>query len=355
MTWSNVDFPEDGTYDIKAEADDELTVKLNGIEVCRATVDSRYNDLMDGKELKPIENHSFNAPKGKQTLELTLFNRDFQAPFSSNPAVAAVKITKKTNVAKIDPRTGRGKGQPWTVNPVGVSAILIPPPCPKKLTGIGIVNKVDVFDPGNGYTPPVKPTDASSPSYPALLGLDDIKVVDGGINYGPGDVVCIKDVITGQEQCFPPKFGPFGQIEEIPIDSSTLTGFTATPQIRVRSTGSKVPTGISAQFAPQFRVIVDPIGLPDPAKLIQVTDLVGLKRTGFYDGKPYYGAVFYQDGIRYAGYYETPGQKVRIYDTLQESIDAEITTPASAILRQGTDINSNDPRLNIPGTPDNLT
>ena len=355
MTWSNVDFPESGTYDIKAEADDELVVKLDGIEICKANVDSRYGVQDDGKLLKPIENHSFNAPKGKRTLELTLMNLDFQAPFASNPAVASVKITKKTNVAKVDPRTGKAKGQPWTVNPVGVSAILIPPPCPKKITGIGIVNRVDVFDPGNGYTPPVKPTDASSPSYPVTLGLDKIDVTDGGINYGPGDVVCIKDAITGQEQCFPPKFGPFGQIEEIPIDTSTLTGFTATPQIRVRSTGSKVPTGISAQFAPQFRVIVDPIGLPDPAKLIQVTDLVGLKRTGFYDGKPYYGAVFYQDGIRYAGYYETPGQKVQIYDTLQESIDAEITTPASAILRQGTDINSNDPRLNIPGTPDNLT
>ncbi len=27
----------------------------------------------------------------------------------------------------------------------------------------------------------------------------------------------------------------------------------------------------------------------------------------------------------------------------------------SAIQRSGTDITSNDPRLNIPGTPDNLT
>ena len=53
---------------------------------------------------------------------------------------------------------------------------------------------------------------------------------------------------------------------------------TATPQIRVRSRG-KVPTGISAQFAPQFRVIRDPIVIPDPSRLIQVTDLVGLKRT----------------------------------------------------------------------------
>ena len=88
--------------------------------------------------------------------------------------------------------------------------------------------------------------------------------------------------------------------------------------------------------------------------MIQVTDLVGLKRTGYYDGRPYYGAVFYKDGVRYAGMYETPGTLVQIYDTLQESIDAQVTTPPSAILRQGTDINSNDPRLNIPGTPDNI-
>ena len=101
--------------------------------------------------------------------------------------------------------------------------------------------------------------------------------------------------------------------------------------------------------------VIDPIGVTDPDRLIQVTDLPGLKRTGYYDGKPYYGAVFYEDGIRYAGYYDTPGQKVQIYDTMQESIDAEVTTPPSAIQRQGTDINSNNPRLNIPGTPDNLT
>ena len=129
---------------------------------------------------------------------------------------------------------------------------------------------------------------------------------------------------------------------------------TSTPQIRVRSIDPKVPTGISAQFAPQFRVIRDPIVIPDPDRLIQVTDLVGLKRTGFYDGKPYYGAVFYKDGIRYAGWYETPGKLVQIYDTMQESIDATVTTPPSAILRQGSDVATNNPGLDIPGTPNNL-
>ena len=82
--------------------------------------------------------------------------------------------------------------------------------------------------------------------------------------------------------------------------------------------------------------------------------MVGLKKTGYYDGRPYYGSVFYKDGVKYAGWYETPGDLVQIYDTLQESIDAQVTTRPSAIIRQGSDIRSNDSRLNIPGTPDNL-
>ena len=63
---------------------------------------------------------------------------------------------------------------------------------------------------------------------------------------------------------------------------------------------------------------------------------------------------FYKDGVRYAGYFETAGDLIRVYDTLQESIDARSVTPPSAIQRQGTDISSNDPRLNIPDTPENL-
>ena len=86
-------------------------------------------------------------------------------------------------------------------------------------------------------------------------------------------------------------------------------------------------------------------------QIIQVTDLVGIKQTGWYNGKEYYGAVFYKDGVRYAGYYETAGALIRVYSTKQESIDSQVTTPPSAILRQGTDVSSNDPRLNIPGTP----
>ena len=92
----------------------------------------------------------------------------------------------------------------------------------------------------------------------------------------------------------------------------------------------------------------------DPETVIQVTDLAGLKQTGYVEGRPYYGEVFFKDGTPFAGRYETAGRLIQVYATLQESIDAEVTTRPSAIQRSGTDVNSNNPRLNIPGTPDNL-
>ena len=338
MTWNNVDFPETGTYDIQTQADDELIVKLDGVEIAKAVVS------------RGLQSHTFNAPKGKRSIELTLMNLDFNAPFSSNPAVAAVKITKKTDVTKVDPRTGKAQGKPWTVNPIGVSAVLVPPPCPKKITGVGIVTAVEVNDPGNGWTPPVEPGDPA-PSYPINLELTELAVIDPGINYDCSkDLVCIKNTETGEERCFPPTCGPFGVLEDVELPSDgSMNGYTSWPQIRVRSL-----TGAGAQFVPRFNIVRDPLGVPNKDKLLQVTDLVGLKRTGFYDGKPYYGAVFYKNGIKYAGWYETPGKLVQIYNTMQESIDATVTTPPSAILRQGSDVSSNDPKLDIPGTPNNL-
>ena len=138
----------------------------------------------------------------------------------------------------------------------------------------------------------------------------------------------------------------FGRITNIDVDETGL--FTTWPKITIES-----DTGVNFEATPIFEVIRDPIVI-DQDKLVQVTDLVGIKQTGYYEGRPYYGAVFYKDNVRYAGWYETPGQLVQIYDTMQESIDAEVTTPPSAILRQGSDSSSNDSKLNLPGTPDNL-
>ena len=193
------------------------------------------------------------------------------------------------------------------------------------------------------------------------MELDEVIPEDTGINYAPDDQVCVINTETGEEICFTPPKGPFGEISPFrpTIDDGgddgsggsgvKPNGFRTYPQVVPRTS-----TGIGYKGIPILKPVIDPIGV-EPDRLIQVTDLPGLKQTGYYDGKPYYGAVFYEDGVRFAGYYDTPGQKVQIYDTLQESIDAEVTTPPSAIQRQGTDVNSNNPRLNIPGTPDNLT
>ena len=385
MKWGGVDFPEKGTYDIQAEADDKLIVKIDGNSVATAEVGNG------------VTKTQFTVLKGKRDVELTLTNLDFNAPFSQNPAVFAVKITRKVDVAKVDPRTGTAQGKPWTVNPLGISAMLIPPPCPKKINGVGIVTDVIITDPGNGYPPILPPPiDPDTPTTSVILELQEFITEDEGINYAPEDRVCVINTETGEEVCFiPPKTPTTGippfKPEETPIvtdppdptppklpDPTTPpppgeppegpppgppglppppitqrkppNGFRTYPKVVVRTR-----TGIGAKLIPILRPVIDPIGVIDPDRLIQVTDLPGLKQTGYYDGRPYYGAVFYENGIRYAGYYDTPGQKVQIYDTLQDSIDAEVTTLPSAIQRQGTDINSNDPRLNIPGTPDNLT
>ena len=162
----------------------------------------------------------------------------------------------------------------------------------------------------------------------------------------PDDIVLIPD----GGGWYKPKFDAYGRITEVETVKPGM-GFTQFPTVKVPSS-----TGTNVELVPLLEPVRDPIYLsPTPDQLIQVTDLVGIKQTGYYKGRPYYGAVFYKEGLRYAGYYETAGELIRVYDTLQESIDGEVTTPPSAIQRQGTDINSNDPRLNIPDTPQNLT
>ena len=262
-----------------------------------------------------------------------------------NPVVGGALITKKTSVAvKVD---GKIKTKSWKENPVGVSGILIPPPCPQVVGGKGVVDEVRPTVPGNGFKPP------DGPGYPVGIKLKRIDVDTPGINYNFDDSV----EIDGPGEAHICEMDSYGRIKKICLDDTgddgggPPVGITDYPRIRINS-----PTGSGFRGTPIVEIVRDPVDPTiDRDKLLQVTDLVGIKQTGYYEGRPYYGAIFYKNGIKYAGYYETAGQLVQIYDTLQESIDAQVTTPASAILRQGTDISSDNPRLDIPGTPDNLT
>ena len=322
LIWRGVNFPEDGRYDLRAEADDEVIIRVDGQEVGKAKV------------FEGVRNYTFNATKGKKTIEIELYNipGSSKSTFSSNPVVFNTIITKKVN-------TATGISKPWTENPIGVSAILIPPPCPKRIKGKGVVSEVIIDDPGNGFPRP------GTGGYPVALRLKNVVVEDPGINYSCG-IDKIK-ITPDNGAVLNYECDTFGRIVNVKVLNPGL-GFTKYPEITLPS-----DTGINATFRPQFEVVRDPI-VTEPQKLIQVTDLVGLKQTGYVEGRPYYGAVFYKDGVRYAGFYETPGQLVQVYDTLKESIDSQVTTRPSAIQRQGTDVTSNDPRLNIPGTPENL-
>jgi len=327
LTWKNVNFQYSGSYKFNFQADNVATLKVGGKEIFKTTD-------FTGEKVQ----YTFNITSGKYDIVIELENlkssverrQDFI--FSRNPMGVALFISKDI-VFEDDNKT------PWTSNPIGISAILIPPPCAKKIGGRGVVDKVIVNDPGNGYLPPRE----QGPGYPVTLVLDEVIVEDPGINYRCGEDQL--QIIPNNGAQLSYDCNPFGKINTVKVLNSGI-GFNVYPEITLPS-----ETGVNATFRPVFRVVRDPILPPEQVeKIIQVTDLVGLKQTGYVDGRAYYGAVYYDEGIPFAGYYKTVGPQTRVYATLQESITARVTTRPSAIQRSGTDVTSNDPRLNIPGT-----
>lgn len=315
FTWKKVKFPESGQYDITFLADSNAKLIINGKEVL----------ISQGFAENP-QTFKVNITQG--TFDIVI---DSEYPYTNsetnsakyfteiNPTGFALVIRKNVSVLRA------GSGKSWDENPMGVGAILIPPPCPRRIRGKGIVTDVIVNDPGNGYLPPIAPT-TTPPSTLTLIQTNVPGVSGGGAGAGGG-----APGVPG---------GGAGD---------GAGGGTGAVPLSIPSPPSGAPTGINASFRPQFEVVRDPV-VVSPQKLLQVTDLVGLKQTGYVNGRAYYGAVYYDNGIRYAGFYETVGEPIRVYDTLRESIIAQVITPPSAILRQGTDIRSNDQLLNIPGT-----
>ena len=150
---------------------------------------------------------------------------------------------------------------------------LIPPPCPKEIRGQGVICRVDIDDPGNGYVAP------PGAGYPVALRLRSVDVEDSGINYTCG--VDQLENYSSNGAVLSMIVIPSVEIRSVKILDPGF-GFTQYPEITMISdTG-----GNNARFRPQFEVIRDPIA--DPDKLIQVTDLVGLEQTGYVEGRPYY-------------------------------------------------------------------
>ena len=328
FTWNNVNFSEEGRYRIRFQSDNGGSVFINDTLVSsnkgfRGDPSPEFVNLKPGRYTVRVEVE--NVPSGVDV-------------FNENPTGLALKIDTTIQIPNAS--------KPWKSNPIGISAVLIAPPCPRRIDGKGLVTDVIVEEPGQGFLGPQEGPEG----YPVLLKLKEVLVKESGINYNCGVDELTIEPSNGAELDY--ECDTFGRIVKINIVNPGV-GFTQQPTIRMPSA-----TGVNFEAIPLFEIERDPVaaltGEVPLDKLVQVTDLVGLKQTGYVDGRAYYGAVFYKDGVRYAGYYETAGQLIQVYDTLQESITAEVTTDPSAILRQGTDINSNSQRLDIPDTPDEL-
>ena len=343
MVWENVDFPESGNYDFQFEVDDIITVFVSNQESGSKDIDYKEITKTTLTDVRENGNNPVlvktTIQKGKRNVKVRLENADFKTIgingfFTNNPTYFGMKIKFKDTILDEDRRS-------WVVNPTGISAVLIAPPCPREVGGTGIITSIIPTNPGNNYptTPPVE-----GDFVDAKITITGGQIENPGIGYTSGDVAIISTGTTSIS--VPINVGGFGKITG--IDIPLPIPITRYPEIDI-GTG----TGTNASIIPVTDIEIDPVDV-DPENLIQITDLAGLKQTGYILGRAYYGEVYYENGVPFAGRYKTAGTPIQVYATLQESIDAQVTTRPSAIQRSGTDINSNNPRLNIPGTPDNL-
>ena len=173
----------------------------------------------------------------------------------------------------------------------------------------GVVVRVIVRDSGQGYLPPAQ----TVPQYPAIIELTGVTVTNPGFNHNCG--VDTIDIIPSNGTVLSYSCDPFGKIRSVSVNKGGR--FTELPQIRMNT-----ETGFNATFVPNFDIIRDPQPVePVLTDVVQVYDLVGLNINGYVDGKPYYGNVYYVNGIRYAGTStQTSGTNIVVYDTQLASV-----------------------------------
>jgi len=182
----------------------------------------------------------------------------------------------------------------------------------------GVVTDVLVVDSGRGYLPPGQ----TVPQYPALICLKGVIVINPGINYNCGIDKLVVTPSNGARLTY--ECDSFGRIKSVSI--ITKGCYTELPTITMEST-----TGLNASFAPLFEITRDPVtpkvkvGEEDTTtqvydQVVQVYDLVGLTVQGYVDGKEYYGNVYFENGVKYAGTQNTGGAPIKVYDTKTESI-----------------------------------
>ena len=177
----------------------------------------------------------------------------------------------------------------------------------------GVVIKVIVRDSGQGYLPPPQ----TVPQYPAVIELTGVTVTNPGFNHNCG--VDTIEIIPSNGSTLSYDCDPFGKIRSVSVNKGGR--FTELPQIRMNT-----ETGFNATFVPEFSIIRDPQPIePVLTDVVQVFDLVGLNINGYIDGKPYYGNVYFVDGIKFAGTSDISGTNIQVYNTRLDSLQKRDT------------------------------
>ena len=191
----------------------------------------------------------------------------------------------------------------------------------------GVVVRVIINETGSGYLPPK----SSVPQYPAILQLSDVLVANPGINYDCGVDEIVIEPANGTQLSYICE--PFGKISGVKILKAG--NFTDLPTIRM-----KTKTGVNAAFTPVFDVIRDPVPIePVISDIVQVFDLVGLNVNGFIGGKEYYGNVYFENGVKFAGTSAKSGTDIRVFETRESSISG-VNVPVARVQRVDEEISA---------------
>ena len=186
----------------------------------------------------------------------------------------------------------------------------------------GVVVQVIIKDSGQGYLPPAQ----TVPQYPAVLELTGVTVTNPGFNHNCG--VDTIEVIPSNGTVLSYNCDPFGKIKSVSVDKSGR--FTELPRIRMNT-----ETGFNATFVPNFSIIRDPQPVePVITDVVQVFDLVGLNINGYVDGKPYYGNVYFERGIKYAGTSDKSRTDIVVYNTRLESLQRRVVAGSTVAVSQ---------------------
>jgi len=189
----------------------------------------------------------------------------------------------------------------------------------------GVVVRVIINETGSGYLPPK----SSVPQYPAILQLSDVLVANPGINYDCGVDEIVIEPANGTQLSYVCE--PFGKISGVKILKAG--NFTDLPTIRM-----KTKTGVNAAFTPVFDVVRDPVPVePVISDIVQVFDLVGLNVNGFIGGKEYYGNVYFENGVKFAGTSAKSGTDIRVFETREASISG-VNVPVTRVQRVDEEI-----------------